>query len=113
MNVTTRLLYPFINRKSDLSIENKKLIIKTIFHPILFYAAPAWHDTSACHIKRLQIAQNKLLKMIFNLPFYFSTTGLHSLSNIPFVKDKINYTSERFFARCAISSYEHIRNLIP
>lgn len=40
INLTTRVLYPFINRKSQMRIENKLILLKTIFHAIMFYGAP-------------------------------------------------------------------------
>lgn len=111
INLTTRILYAFINRKSDLSMDNKMLIFKLIFQSILFYGAPVWHDASDCHIKRLQIAQNKLLKMIYNLPYFFSTSRLHSLHNVPYVKDKINIVTNRFFEKCSYSQFQLINAL--
>lgn len=111
INITTKILYPFINRKSQLSIENKILILKVVFHAILYYAVPVWHDASECHIKRLQIAQNKLLKMMYDLPYHFSTNRLHSLHNIPKVRDKINNITSTFYDRCSHSQFDHIKAL--
>lgn len=54
INNTTRILYPFINRKSSMNVENKLLILKVIFHAILFYGSPVWCSTAKCHIKKLQ-----------------------------------------------------------
>jgi hypothetical protein len=53
-------LYPFVNRNSHLSTENKLLLHKTIFQPILLYGAPIWHDIAKTHISKLQVAQNKI-----------------------------------------------------
>lgn len=74
-------MYPFINRKSKLNTDNKLLIVKVIFHAILFYAAPAWQEVSACHVKKLQVCQNKLLKMIYNLPWHFEPSYYVKYSN--------------------------------
>lgn len=52
VNVTLKILYPLINRRPNLSIENKILILKLIFHAILFYAAPFWYDAAECQLKR-------------------------------------------------------------
>lgn len=85
INVLIRMLYPFINRNSRLNIVNKHIMLKTIFHGIMFYAAPVWAISAKCHIKKLQVSQNKLLKMIYNLPWHFSTNRLHELAHIELV----------------------------
>lgn len=111
VNILTRILYPFINRNSGLNISNKKLILKSIFHAIIFYAAPVWSTSANCHLQKLQIAQNKLLKLIYNLPWFFSTERLHSLAGIELVKDRIIRLTENFNIRCLSSGYEHINEL--
>lgn len=111
VNTTIKILYPFINRKSKLSIENKLIMLKVIFHAIIFYAAPVWHDTADCHIKRLQVCQNKILKMMYDLPYHYSTSRLHSKHNILLVKDKIFDLKEKFYEKCSYSLYDHIRSL--
>lgn len=42
MNIGIKLLYPLINRKSQLSFENKISILKLIFQAIALYACPTW-----------------------------------------------------------------------
>lgn len=58
INELTRIMYSLINRNSKLSIENKKLILISVFHAIMFFAAPVWSSSAQCHIRKLQIAQN-------------------------------------------------------
>lgn len=84
-------LYPLINRKSKLSISNKIIIFKTIFNPILMYGSPVWGRCAQTHIKKLQICQNKLLKLIMNLPYYTNTKYLHIKAGVQKVQQKIQY----------------------
>ena len=51
-----RALYPLLNRKSRLSEKNKLLLYKVCMRPLLSYGCP--------YKKRLQIIQNKNLKII-------------------------------------------------
>lgn len=107
-----RILYPFINRKSQLSLGNKLIIFKVIFQSILLYAAPVWNGMANCHVKRLQIEQNKLLKMIYNLPRYFSTSRLHDFDNILLVIDRANCLTNSFEIKCQTSEYSHLNDLL-
>lgn len=112
INKITRIMYPLINKKSELNIQNKKLIMKAIFHPVLFYCAPVWSTSAKCHLAKLQVAQNKLLKMIFRLPWHYSTRRLHALANFELVKDKVERLTSNFSGRCQSSRYTHINELI-
>ena len=112
INTTTRVLYPFINRHSKLSLENKLLILKIIFHAFIFYGGPVWNDIAKCHINKLQISQNKLLKLIYNLPWHFSTRRLHEKDNIPYVENKLEEMTAKFKERCENSLYDHIKQLV-
>ena len=107
MNLLTRALYPFINRNSKLNINNKKLILKSIFHPTMFYAAPVWAQIAKCHIKKLQASENKLLKLIFNLSWYFATHRLHFLTKPELVENKLDTDYYKIFTDIVC-----IRNII-
>ena len=112
INKITRIMYPLINRNSELNIENKKLIIKSIFHPLMFYCTPVWSSSAYCHIKKLQVIQNKLLKMIYRLPWHYSTQRLHTISGFEPVKTKVIRLLQNFNERCQNSQYTHINELV-
>lgn len=111
VNLYKKILYPLINRNSNLNIDNKMLIVKVIFQAIILYGCPVWGNCAKTHIKRLQIAQNKLLKMVLRLPWHFSTIRLHSISNTKTVSDCINNAIENFMTNCSLAENSLISNL--
>lgn len=111
-NIAIKLLYPLINRNSNLSFANKILLYKTIFQAILLYACPVWGHCAKSHIKTLQICQNKLLRLMLKLPWYFSTERLHLLSDVQYISQKITYANGNFNIRCNLSDNPLILNLI-
>ena len=58
------------------------LLFKSIFHAVIFYAARIW---AKCHLQKLQVLLNNLLKLIFNKPQLFSTARLHHIAEIDIV----------------------------
>lgn len=91
-----RILYPLIHRRSRLSIDNKVLIFKTALRPIYTYACPLYADIADSHMKKLQIQQNKILKMIYDLPWRTSTIEMHEEKNIELVKTFAGRLREKF-----------------
>jgi hypothetical protein len=64
-HVCISLIYVLI--KTKLSSMGKKcslLIFKQIIRPILTYACPVWGNCASSHIKKMQIVQNKVLRII-------------------------------------------------
>lgn len=57
-------LYPMLARSSKLSLQNKNIIYKTMIRPIIMYASPIWCHATRTRLKKLQIVQNKCLKLI-------------------------------------------------
>lgn len=106
-----KMLYSFINRRSKLSITNKLLLYKTVFRPTLTYAYPAWQDCARTHKKKLQIIQNKCLKLIYDLPYWFPTDDLHEVANIDNLDSFCNKLSQNFFRKTVTSHYELVREL--
>jgi Reverse transcriptase (RNA-dependent DNA polymerase) len=106
-----KILYPFINRKSKLNYNNKLLIFKNIFHPILLYASPVWGNCANIHLRTLQTTQNKILKLILNKPFYYKTSKLHSKTNIQLIKDIISKRTNTFISKCNQSNNPLISNI--
>lgn len=103
--------YPFISRSSKLSQKNKLILYKVVFQAIILYAAPVWHNCAKTHKQKLQIIQNKTLKIIAKLPRHFSTYELHTLTNITYITDAIDERSIEFFKKCRDSSFNTIRDI--
>ena len=98
------ILYSLISRRSKLNIRNKLLIYKSIIRPILLYACPVWGDCANVHLKKLQVTQNKCLKMIFLLPWHFSTSRLHEIAHTDTISQCISTQSSKFLDNCCLSS---------
>lgn len=106
-----RILYPFINRKSKLNFNNKLLLFKNIFLPILLYASPVWGKCANTHLNTLQTTQNKILKLIMNKPFYYKTSKLLPETNSRSIKNIINTRTNTFKTKCNHSDNPLILNM--
>ena len=111
-NNITKLLYSLIHRKSKLNISNKRLIYLLIIRSVLLYASPVWFESAKTHIKKIQVTQNKYLKMIYAKPKLFSTRRLHLISDIPLVMDLITKIRNNFKNNLPLISNELINNLL-
>lgn len=108
-----RALFPLLNRKSKLNIKNKELLYKSCIRPIMTYACQVWYKkTAKCHIKKLQIIQNKNLKIIHNLNWRHPTASLHSRYGHEIIEAVMRSQTLSFEERCRRSKYDIIRNLI-
>ncbi len=105
-----RSLYPLLSKKSKLSLKNKNIIYKSVIRPVMTYGCPVWYKAAATHIQRLQIVQNKTLKLINKLPWRFSTELLHQ-STHPRIKSFMEKTAEKFRYNCTVSDHDLIRRL--
>lgn len=108
-NNALRSLRALLNRRSVLCHKNKNLIFKCVLRPILTYASPVWYNAAKCHLKKLQIIQNKCLKIINNKHWRYPTSRLHNESNYELFTEFIDRQNLNFFNRAHNSSYEIIR----
>lgn len=104
-------LYPLICRRSRLSRVNKLAVYKQIISPAIFYAAPVWESCAKTHRNKIQIAQNRTLRMILNLPFSTRISILHTEANIIKIESKITEIKEKFVNKCNLSEHALIRAL--
>lgn len=105
-------IYPLLARRSKLSNRNKNVLYKSMIRPMMTYGCPVWHEASACHIKKLQIVQNKCLKLIHNLPWRYPTESLHKVTNYSTVRAFIRNLTDKFNGSCAASDFDLIRDLV-
>lgn len=107
-----RALFPLLSRKSTLNCKNKILLYKMCIRPIMTYGCQVWSNKCAkTHIKKLQVIQNKNLKIIFNLPRRYSTNRLHRNFKQDMLTTVFSNLSQRFEDRNSSSIYDIIRNL--
>lgn len=99
-NRLMKMLYPLVCRNSPLSLENKLLLFKSVFRPAICYASPVWSHCAVTHLRRLQIFQNKLLKMMMNLHWRTATEDVHLDSGIEMLIPYLERISSQFFDKC-------------
>lgn len=104
-------VYPLIGPKSKLSVKNKLLIYKVCIRPKLTYACAVWKNAAKTNLAKLQIVQNKALKMSYGLNRRFPTLLLHEQYHQDLLKDVIEKLNISFSSRCRNSSYELIHEL--
>lgn len=94
-----KLLYSMISHRSKLNEKNKFLLYKISLRPIMTYASPLLPSIAKSHLNKMQICQNKILRMILNKPSDTRINDLHELANIESVATFINHLKDRFDAK--------------
>jgi hypothetical protein len=90
INITIKQLNWLLCRKSNLAIENKLLIYKTIIIPIWMYGLELWGCASKSSISIIQRSQSKILRMMIDEPWYVSNATLHADLGISYVQYAIH-----------------------
>jgi hypothetical protein len=99
MQNCVRILFPLLNRRSKLNVSNKLLIFKQILRPVLTYGCPAFHNMAKTHFTRMQIAQNKAIKLALNVPWRTSTKLIHTSSKIEEITKFTQRLYDKFIQR--------------
>ncbi|GFW34788.1 RNA-directed DNA polymerase from mobile element jockey [Trichonephila clavipes] len=76
-------LHKLLCKRSKLSLNSKRKIYMTYILPILIYASIIWGITANCNLDRLQILQNRALRLILNAPTYVKRIHMHKELKIP------------------------------
>ncbi|GFV48239.1 RNA-directed DNA polymerase from mobile element jockey [Trichonephila clavipes] len=82
------LAISLIRRSSPLSLENKV---------ILYKRSPVWGAAAPTHTKRIQVIQNKILRIIANAPWYVRNSVLHHDLHMEPIDNYITRTSRNVF----------------
>lgn len=109
--IMLKRLYPLINRRSKLSTANKLAVYKQIVLPMLEYGSPIWIGCAQTHLKKLQVIQNKFLKMILNLPPHTRTSEVHRLACLDPIVNRLEKNAIRHRTRTLASEWQTIRSL--
>lgn len=94
-----RILYPIMNRKSPLRIQCAVLLYQSVLRPILTYACPVWVGASNTQIRKLQVIQNKILRIATSAPWFVRNTQIHRETGVPYIADFIGKTTKQFLLK--------------
>jgi hypothetical protein len=90
-----------INRKSELSLENKITIYKAIIKPVWAYWIELWGCSKPSNTKILQTFQSKTLRKLANALWYILNITLHNDLRIPYVTEVIRTYAKKHKNRTA------------
>ena len=99
-------MYWLLGPNSELSLEDKVILYKTILKPVWTYGVHLWGTTSNSNVEILQRYQSKTLRLLTNAPWFISNNSLHNDLKIPTIKEAINKFSERYLQR--LSDHENV-----
>jgi hypothetical protein len=106
-------LYCLLSRNSTASIDSKLRIYKSCIRPILTYGCPIFANAAACHLKKLQLFQSKILRMIHDIHWhdFKSVKVIHELSNMPLLANFISRLTSNFYTKVVHHSNDLLSSL--
>ena len=99
LNINLRKHYWLIGRNSQLSMDNKLLIYKSIIKPIWMYGIELWGSASNSNIRIIQRFQNKTLRIITNAPQFIPNIILHSDLAIKTIQEEAVSARKKYLER--------------
>lgn len=94
------LVYPLINRRCAVSVNVKVLIYKSYIRPILTYANQLTTRASRTQFGKLVTKENKLLRMIVDVPYDYSAKATRDLAGVESLTDFSIRTIKNFVDKC-------------
>ena len=98
-----------IKTRSQLSLDSKLTVHKTILRPIWTYGIELWGCSKPSNTKILQTFQSKMLRMISSFPWYVSNQILHNDFEILYVTEVIRINTNKYKNRNTVHSNQLIR----
>lgn len=96
-NIKLFQLYPLLNKTSSLSMRTATMLYKSLLMSILTYAAPVWGHAGDIHIRKLQLFQNKVLRIVTKAPVCTKLRIIHKDLNVPFIKQHIQHLAVNLY----------------
>lgn len=87
-----------ILRNDNMSLEAKVRLYNTIIRPTITYGSPVWATCSPTLRHRLQVAQNRCLKIAARLPIFARTDILHRDLEVAMLEDFLTSINTEFFS---------------
>jgi len=104
-------LYCLLKKYSRVRCREKLTIYRSYIRPIFSYSCPVFLKCAKTHIQKLQVTQNKCLRMALNAPYCTRISELHDLSRIPYVKDFFDKIHSNLMYKSQFSENKLVRAL--
>lgn len=104
-------LYGMLKKNSGVHEFEKITLYRSYIRPILTYACPIFSHAAKTHLNKLQVLQNKCLRMVLNARYRTRISTLHRRSKIPTISSFISKLSKSFYENSAKSSNRLIKSL--
>lgn len=82
-----KLLSPLLNPSCKLNISLKLKIYKSLIQPILTYAPSPWCFAADTHLNKLEVTQNKIMRLITGAPWFVRNIELRQDLQLKPIKD--------------------------
>lgn len=96
-NANISTLFCLLKKDSTLPTNLKLLIYKLYIRPVLTYAGTIFMNCAKTHLNRLQILQNKSLRMALNKQWGTRNADLHDEAKIPTILEFIKKNADKFY----------------
>jgi hypothetical protein len=106
-----KILFPLLKKNSCLPLKPKLTLYRSCIRPILTYACPVFANAAKTHLNKLQVLQNKNLRMVLNAPFRTRIQTLHKKASMPTISEFITKLTERFYVRASGSTNRLVKRL--
>lgn len=104
-------LYCLLKRYSPVKTNEKIIIVRSYLRPILTYACPAFAHCAKTHLRKLQIVQNKALRMALNAPYRTHIEHLHKAAKMPMIDAFIQKITKNFYEKAELSTNPLIKRI--
>ena len=93
----TRLtqLYPLLNRRTPLKTDCTILLYKSLLRPLLTYACPVWFGASSSVKRKLEVFQNKVLRMAVGAPWFVRNEQIRAELGVDSLEDHLKQLTLR------------------
>ena len=95
LNLRVNKYYWLIGQTSQLSVQNKLLLYKTILKPIWTDGIQLWGCSKPSNTKILQAFQTKTVRLITNAPRYVNNQTLHTDISIQYINEVITTAARK------------------
>lgn len=104
-------LYPIFKNKF-LSKYCKINLYKSLVLPGMLYACPIWSFTCESNVNKIQVTQNKFLRIIGNYRKFTQISTIHDELKVVYVKARIKKLTENYFTRIVNHNNKLVKNIV-